>query len=190
MAKKTTNETILNSTDQPQGGAVNEAAVETAEQGIKLTQTEFESVKAHIEALQKEKEEAVSLAQRLQADFDNYRKRNASLKTDCYEEGVRDCIETLLPTLDSFDFALESMTDLEPCFVDGVRLVKRMLIDALAKLGFEEVPADGAFDPVLHNAVMQEEAEGKNPGEVLEVLQKGYRVKGRILRHSMVKVAK
>ena len=79
---------------------------------------------------------------------------------------------------------------MEPCFVDGVRLVKRMLIDALAKLGFEEVPADGAFDPVLHNAVMQEEAEGKNPGEVLEVLQKGYRVKGRILRHSMVKVAK
>ena len=63
MAKKTTNETILNSTDQPQGSAVNEAAVETAEQSIKLTQTEFESVKAHIEALQKEKEEAAKIKQ-------------------------------------------------------------------------------------------------------------------------------
>ncbi len=190
MAKKTTNQTILDLPENKCSGNVNEAPAENAEQYVKLSQTEFESVKAHIEALQAEKDEAVLLAQRLQADFDNYRKRNATIKADCYEEGVRACIQTLLPTLDSFDFALESMEGVDPCFVEGVRLVQRMLIDALMKLGFDEVPADGAFDPVLHNAVMQEEAEGREPGEVLEVFQKGYSVKGRILRHSMVKVAK
>lgn len=63
-------------------------------------------------------------------------------------------------------------------------------MDTLRKYGLNEIPADGMFDPNLHEAVLQEEAEGAQSGSVLEVLQKGYKVKDRIIRHSMVKVAK
>lgn len=154
-----------------------------------LTKEEFEKVKAHIEALQKDKEEAVGLAQRLQADFDNYRKRNSTLKKDSYDEGTRDCIRALLPTLDNFDRALSSTEGVDEAYVEGIRLVYRTLLDALEKLGFKEIDAGGMFDANLHNAVMQEAAEGKASGEILEVLQKGYAVGDKILRYSMVKVA-
>lgn len=196
MAKKTTNEP---NTDPVEQAAQPAEETQNAQQGqqesaaeeevIQLTRAEFETVKTHIESLQKERDEAVGLAQRLQADFDNYRKRNATLRADSYEEGTRDCIKALLPTLDSFDRALSSAAGVDPCFAEGVRLVQRMLTDTLGKLGLQEVPAEGAFDPNLHNAVMQEAAEGKATGDILEVLQKGYEINGRVLRHSMVKVA-
>ena len=67
--------------------------------------------------------------------------------------------------------------------------MQRALLDSLAKLGLSEVPSEGVFDPNLHNAVLQEPAEDKEAGEILEILQKGYEMNGRILRHTMVKVA-
>jgi len=168
-----------------------ETPVETAEavDGVKLTREEFDQVKAHIETLQKERDEAVNLAQRLQADFDNYRKRNATLRADSHDDGVRDCIKELLPVLDNFDRALACTEGVEESFLEGMKLVQRTLLDALQKQGMSEVPAEGAFDPNLHNAVLQEPAEGVRSGDILAVLQKGYEVKGRILRHTMVKVA-
>ncbi len=156
---------------------------------VTLTQAEFQEVKTHIETLQKEKDEAVALAQRLQADFDNYRKRNATLRADSFDDGVRDCIKELLPVLDNFDRAIENATGVDEGFLEGVKLVQRTLMDALMKSGLSSIPADGKFDPNLHNAVMQEEAEGHESGDILAVFQKGYEVKGRILRHTMVKVA-
>lgn len=156
---------------------------------VQLTQEEFLKVKAHIETLQKEKEEAIALAQRLQADFDNYRKRNSTLRKDSYDEGIRDCIRALLPTLDNFDRALGNAQGVEAAFVEGVELVLRTMLEALGKQGLKEIDATGVFDANLHNAVMQEEAQGKETGEILEVFQKGYEVDGKILRYSMVKVA-
>ena len=91
--------------------------------------------------------------------------------------------------MDSFDRALSSAAGVDPCFTEGVRLVQRMLMDALGKLGLQEISSECSFDPNLHNAVMQEAAEGRATGDILEVLQKGYEVKGRVLRYSMVKVA-
>ena len=160
-----------------------------AEEKVQLTQEEFEKVKAHIEALQKEKEELVSAAQRLQADFDNYRKRNSSLRTDSLDEGARDCMRALLPTLDNFDRALSNADGVDASFVSGMALVQKNLLETLQKLGLQEIDATGAFDANLHNAVMQEAVEGKASGEILEVLQKGYEAKGKILRYSMVRVA-
>lgn len=191
MAKKTTTELKNDPVQQPappEEDMMSEGQ-EQAEEIVRLTKAEFETARAHIENLQKEKDEAIAVAQRLQADFDNYRKRNANLKVDSYEEGMRDCVRALLPTLDCFDRALENVQGVDPCFADGIRLVQRMLLDSLGKLGLQEVPADGAFDPELHEAVMKEAAEGRNAGDILSVLQKGYEVKGRILRHSMVKIA-
>ncbi len=165
-----------------------DAACEEGE-NITLSKKEFDEVKAHIETLAKQKDEAVGLAQRLQADFDNYRKRNATLRADSYDDGCRDCIKELLPVLDNFERALDNSGGVEESFVEGMRLIQRTLIDSLGKSGLKEVDASKEFDPNLHNAVMQEACEGKKSGEIIDVLQKGYEAKGRILRHTMVKVA-
>lgn len=154
-----------------------------------LTAEEFAAAKAHIESLQKEKDDTVLLLQRIQADFDNFRRRNASVRLDSYEEGKRDALKSMLPALDSFDRALASAGEADAGFAEGVKLVQRQLLDAMTKLGLEEVDASGAFDPNLHEAVMREKADDKTSGQVLEVLQKGYRVGDKIIRHAMVKVA-
>ncbi len=196
MARKTTNEevpmqeeTIVNHQAAEQAQTPEETAANEQGEFIKLSKAEFDTVKAHIEALKKEKDEAIALAQRLQADFDNYRKRNATLKADSYQEGMRDCVKALIPSLDNLDLAVLNMETVDPCYLDGVKLVQRTLLDALAKLGLQEISAEGVFDPNLHNAVLQEPSEGKQSGEILEVFQKGFEMNGRILRHSMVKVA-
>ena len=163
---------------------------ESVPENVTLTKAEFDQVKAHIDGLQKEKEETVQMAQRLQADFDNYRKRNASLRLESLDEGAREIIKDILPVLDNFDRAMENTANVDPGYVEGIRLVHKQLLGILEKNGLEEIPADGMFDADLHNAVMQEEAEGKESGMITAVFQKGYKVKNRIIRHSMVKVAK
>ncbi len=163
---------------------------EAVPENVTLTKAEFDQVKAHIDGLQKEKDETVQMAQRLQADFDNYRKRNASLRLESLDEGARELIKDILPVLDNFDRAMENTANVDPGYVEGIRLVHKQLLGILEKNGLEEIPADGMFDADLHNAVMQEEAEGKESGMITAVFQKGYKVKNRIIRHSMVRVAK
>jgi molecular chaperone GrpE len=176
--------------------AETEATEEQAEQTVKsepdsytLTAEEFAAAKAHIEALQKEKDETVQLLKRIQADFDNFRRRNTSVRLESYEEGKRDTIKELLPALDSFDRAIENAGESEKGYLEGLMLVRKQIIDALAKLGLEEVEACGQFDPNLHDAVLREKDENAESGHVLQVMQKGYRVGDRIIRHCMVKVA-
>ncbi len=155
-----------------------------------LTAEEFAAAKAHIESLQKEKDDTVQLLQHIQADFDNFRKRNASIRLDSYEDGKRDTIKELLPALDSFDRAVSSAGEnCDKALLEGILLVQRQLLDSLKKLGLEEVEATGQFDPNMHEAVLREKVKGKASGDVVEVLQKGYRVGERVLRHTMVKVA-
>jgi len=163
---------------------------EVKEDVVTLTREEYEQVKAHIESLQKEKDSTVEVAKRLQAEFDNYRKRNAAIHADSVSEGERNVIKNLLGVLDNLDRALLSSQGVDENFVNGVKLVQKGLWDSLAKFGLEEIPTEGKFDPELHEAVMQEEVEGMEEGDITGVFQKGYRVKERILRHSMVKVAK
>ena len=156
---------------------------------IELKKEEFIQIKEHISGLEKERDEMKGLAQRVQADFNNFRLSNATVMTDCREEGVRSVIFGLLPVLDNFDRALENAEGVDENYVSGVALVHRQLMDTLAKCGLKEVPADGMFDPNLHEAVMQEACEGVCSGSIAEVFQKGYQVNERIIRHSMVKVA-
>jgi len=163
---------------------------EVKEDVVTLTREEYEQVKAHIESLQKEKDSTVEVAKRLQAEFDNYRKRNAAIHADSVSEGERNVIKNLLGVLDNLDRALLSSQGVDENFVNGVKLVQKGLWDSLAKFGLEEILTEGKFDPELHEAVMQEEVEGMEEGDITGVFQKGYRVKERILRHSMVKVAK
>ena len=165
-----------------------ETPVEEQQQGCTLTQEEMDQVKTHIEELQKQLDETVALLQRNQADFDNYRRRNATVRADSYEEGKRDAITALLPILDDFDRVADSDTR-DEAWAEGVKLVHRKLMETLQKQGLTEVETDGPFDPNLHNAVMMESVEGVDKGTILAVFQKGYRVKDRIVRHSMVKVS-
>lgn len=177
-------------TPEMNGAAAETEQVPEIPENVMLTRDEFVEVKNRIDALQKEKDECVAMAQRLQADFDNYRKRNAAIRADSLEEGTRELIRSLLPVLDNFDRALENCENVDPGWVDGIKLVHKQLIGILQKNGLEEIPAEGAFNADLHEAVMQEEAEGRESGAILAVFQKGYKVKDRIVRHSMVKVAK
>ena len=131
-----------------------------------------------------------NLAQRVQADFDNFRRRNASVYADSLAEGERNVIKELLPVIDNFERALNNSENVDKNYVEGVRLVYKQLMDVLTKTGLEEIDASGKFDPKLHNAVMQGESDDAESGDILEVFQKGYKVKDRIIRHSMVKVAK
>lgn len=174
----------------PETNAADAVVTETADQeSYTLTAEEFAAAKAHIETITKEKDETVALLQRIQADFDNFRRRNASIRLDSYEEGKRDVVKDILPALDSLDRALESIPADQAVWRDGIVLVQRQLMDALKKLGLEEIESDCKFDPAKHEAVMREKAEGKDSGEIVVVLQKGYRMGERIIRHCMVKVA-
>ena len=96
----------------------------------------------------------------------------------------------MLPTIDTLERALLSAEEHgeEGAFIEGVRMTLRGMMDALTKMGLEEIPALGEkFDPDVHNAVMR--AEEGEPGTVLEVFQKGYRIKNRVIRYAMVKVS-
>ena len=154
-----------------------------------LTAEEFAAAKAHIEAITKEKDETINLLQRIQADFDNFRRRNASIRLDSYEEGKRDTVKELLPALDNLERALDAIPADQESLREGIYMVQRQMLDSLKKLGLEEVESDCIFDPTKHEAVMREKVEGKESGAIVVVFQKGYRMGGRIIRHCMVKVA-
>lgn len=165
-------------------------AKEAEDASVTLSKAEFDEVHRHIEKLQSEKDDTIAFCQRLQADFDNYRKRNATLHLDSVNEGERNVIKALLPVLDNFDRAMDNSENIDPAWMEGIKLVKRQLMDTLTKLGLSEIETDGKFDPEFHEAVMQQESEDAESGAILQVMQKGYKVKDRIIRHSMVSVAK
>ena len=139
--------------------------------------------------LQEKNEQLLNQLHRLQADFDNYRKRIANEKKDWHTQTVCDVVRELLPVLDNLERANEAAGSLE-ALKEGVELIHRQLLTALAKVGFEKIEACGQqFDPNFHHAVMQVEAD-EPENTVVEELQKGYKVKWRVVRPSMVKVAK
>ncbi len=141
-----------------------------------------------LETAVKQRDEYLALAQRAQADYQNFKRRNQQTRTEAYDEGARETITAMLPVLDNLERAIAAAEGESEALVSGVKMVHRQMVDALTKLGLEEVPALGEmFDPDVHNAVMKT-TEGE-PGTVTEVFEKGYRVKGRMIRYAMVKIA-
>jgi molecular chaperone GrpE len=145
-------------------------------------------------ALRAERDEYLDHLRRMQADFDNYRKRMLREQTAFMERATEGLIENLLPVLDAFELAviqdpaLNSGSDPER-LRKGVELVYSELLGVLEKAGLERIEAHGKpFDPVEHEAVMHVDSEGGEPG-VRDVVRSGYRLKGRVLRPAMVKVA-
>lgn len=135
-------------------------------------------------------EELANLVNRMQADFDNYRKRNAELNRKQKEDGMVAVIEKIVPVLDVLKQAISMITDEK--VAEGVKMIYRQVNEMLVSLGVTEIPALGEqFDPNLHNAIMQVKVKDADKvNMVVEVFQKGYRMGDRIIRHSVVKVAK
>lgn len=180
-------------------------AAEAAEEALKEAlekDTEEETVEASQEAekanpLEKQLEEAnqktaeyLAMAQRVQADFENYRKRNESVRADAYAEGRKDVAAVMLPVLDNLERAVEAAAGAEDeALKNGVELVLRQMTDVYQKLDVTPIDRKGEkFDPNLENAVLQGTEDEGEPGTVCQVLQKGYRMGDKVLRHAMVKV--
>ncbi len=163
-----------------------EVKAESAEQETcGREQTEIERKLAEAEKL---RDEYLSLAQRVQADFDNFRRRNRQVASDSFEDGARAFIKTILPVCDNLERALKEYRENDPLY-EGVQLVMRQLMDALSQRGVQVVSRQGeVFDPTLEDAVAPGDTGEGEPGTVCEVLQKGYRMGDVILRHAMVRV--
>jgi molecular chaperone GrpE len=136
-----------------------------------------------------QRDEYLALAQRTQADFENYRKRVARDSATAHERGVVKLAKELLPALDSLDRALEGAAQDDP-LLDGVRLVRSELGAALGRVGIEAfAPVGEVFDPNEHEAVAQQPVEGAASGTVAEVYQTGYRSGAMVIRPARVLVA-
>lgn len=138
----------------------------------------------------KEEDEALELKyMRLMADFQNYKRRVEKEKSNIYAYANEEIVNDLLDVLDNFERALEHETD-DISFKEGMDMIFGQLKDVLTGSGVEEIKAVGeVFDPNFHNAVMTEDTEEVESGKVSEVLQKGYILKGKVIRPAMVKVA-
>ena len=134
--------------------------------------------------------EYLALAQRVQADFENFRRRNESVRSDAYADGRKDTAALMLPVLDNLERAVGAAAgSADEALRNGVEMVLKQMTDVYGKLDVKPIDRLGEkFDPNLENAILQGTAEDGEPGTVCQVLQKGYMIGDKVLRHAMVKV--
>jgi len=147
-------------------------------------------LQAKLEEAEAKTAEYLAMAQRVQADFENFRRRNESVRADAYADGKKDVAAAMLPVLDNLERAVEAAAGSEDeALKSGVELVLKQMTEAYQKLNVTPINRLGEkFDPNLENAILQGTAEEGEPGTVCQVLQKGYQMGDRVLRHAMVKV--
>lgn len=168
-------------------------AEETApEQSATTSATEeAAALGAELEKLRAERNLLLDRMARLQAEFDNARKRAAREQQEYKDFALADALKNLLPILDSFDRALQAKVQKAEDFRSGVELIRKQFQDALEKLGLRPIPAKGEpFDPRLHEAIEMVDSNEVKDHHVLDELQRGYKLKDRLLRPSMVRVAR
>jgi molecular chaperone GrpE len=149
---------------------------------------QFES---DLATLQRERDDLLDTTRRLQADFENYRKRVAREQSTSVERATEGLLEQLLPVLDSFELAVRNLegSDVDDNVRKGIELVFAGLTAVMERAGLERIEANGApFDPNEHEAVMQDDGDGEP--HVDDVLRTGWKLKGRVLRPAMVKVTR
>jgi molecular chaperone GrpE len=160
---------------------------------VTAEKTEEEAqLEADMEALLQQRDDALDAARRVQADFENYRKRVLREQTALVERSTSGLVEQLLPVLDSFELAVVNL-DGDDVDIDkvrkGVDLVFAEFLGVLEKAGLERIESRGEpFDPNEHEAVMQDDGDGDPI--VGDVLRTGWKLKGRVLRPAMVKVVR
>jgi molecular chaperone GrpE len=148
-----------------------------------------ESLDVDVEALQAERDQLFDRLQRLAAEFDNFRKRNAREQAALIERATERLVKELIPVLDDLGRALEAAAEHEEAKLEeGVRLVHRALSDLLTKEGLAEIETDGKFDPHVHEALLSQPSD-EEEGSVIEVVQKGYKLGDKVIRPARVVVA-
>ena len=153
------------------------------------TPTTKAELEEQLAALEAERDERLNDLKRVAADFENYRKRVARDQESLVARAHERLVKELLPVLDDLERALEAAAEHEEAKLeDGVRLVHRELVKALAREGLVEVETDGKFDPHVHEALLSQPSEQED-GSVIEVLQKGYQLGDRVLRPARVVVS-
>lgn len=164
-------------------------AEEKTEQPEEKTEEE-NPLQAELDAANAKTAEYLALAQRVQADFENFRRRNENVRADSFAEGKRDVATIMLPVLDNLERAVDAAAESpDEALKNGVELVLKQMNEAYRKLEVTEINRLGEkFDPNLENAVLQGTEDEGEPGTVCQVLQKGYLMGDKVLRHAMVKV--
>lgn len=158
--------------------------VEALEEEISSTE------EAEIKQLQKQLSEQNDMFLRLRAEYDNFRKRTAAEKSQIYNNAVSDTVSEILSCMDNFERALKQENASGDDMKKGVEMIYNQFLDSLEKLGVKPVGEAGEdFDPNLHNAVSHIEDDGLGDNTIAEVLQKGYMLGDRVVRHAVVQVA-
>ena len=172
-----------------------EAEAEAAEAARSDLQDQIDQMAEELEAAKKEAADASARLLRLQADWDNYRRRTAAERIAERERAAEKLVTNLLPVLDDMERASEHATqnaegdEKVTQFVEGVMAVHAKMLDILSKEGVEVIdPAGQAFDPLVHQAVGREENTEAFDETVAQVYQKGYRMGGKVIRSAMVTV--
>jgi molecular chaperone GrpE len=175
--------------EDPANEAEMEEATERAEPVEEAGEAEA-SAEDPLALAQRERDEYLDLAKRAQADFENYRKRAAKEAVAAGQRAKSGIVRELLPVVDNLERALASAQDGEQHLADGVRLVHSELISVLQRNGVEQFDPQGeSFDPTFHEALSTRSEDGSSPGLVLDVVEKGYRSNGTVLRPARVVVS-
>lgn len=169
------------------------AAQEAAQEATENTDNQ-DHTPDEIEKLIQEKEELRNKYLRLMAEFDNFKKRNIRERMELMNTAARDTMTALLPVLDDFERAqhLSEEQKNSPAFQEGIELVYHKLFNTLKQRGLEPMDSNGeAFDPELHSAVAETPAPTEElKGKVVDTIERGYTLKGKIIRHAKVVTGK
>lgn len=191
QASTETEEKIEKEADQSTSPAKESEELDT-ERDDEQADEHTDTTQREMEELKQEKDELYDRLLRVQAEYDNFKKRTQKEKESDRKYRSKDLVEELLPVLDNFERALQvEATDETKGLIDGITMVYNQFQDALKSQGVEVIEAEGKeFDPNIHHAVMQADEDELDPNIVVEELQKGYMLKDKVVRPAMVKVNK
>ena len=167
--------------------------IEPPAQDAETLQKQLEELRRQTETLQKEKDDIFAKLQRVAADYDNYQKRSSKQITDDVAYEKDKIVKSLLPVLDNFEHILvnASCGVNDPALSKGVQIIYDQMLDVLKGQGIEQIKSAGEpFNPAHHEAITHRSENDKEEGLVLEELQKGYKLNGRLIRASRVVVNK
>ena len=182
----------LETAEQDQGNGNAHQSLPAADSGELAQEAQGGVSRQEYDRVNQERDTLLDRLARLQAEFENYRKRSAREQAEFRDYAVTDAVKNFLPILDSFDLALRHQKGEagDPALRSGIELIRKQMEEALTRLGVQPVLTVGqAFDPRVHEAIEMVESSDHADHEVIEELQRGYRLKDRLLRPAMVRVA-
>ena len=179
----------INAANADEADEAEEAASESAERENEETQEPQDEAAAQIEKLTAELKEKEDRVLRLQADFENFRRRTSKEKEELSAVVTQGMLKDMLPLLDNFERAMAAETKDGEAFQKGVEMIFTQFTEILKKNGLEHIEVEGQkFDPNFHQAVMRVQNADMEDDDIAQELQKGYMVKGRVIRPAMVQV--